>query len=139
LHFEEALHTYNRVSDVANVRLQNLGAVQFLDNTDSNRAKLQHGDVTIACTTDQAFIGTQNDVVLSDPPLRRNIRLKKAKSLTTVVWSPWREGAARLADLGDGEWAQFLCVEASNILDASVALAPGERHTMTAHLSVAKL
>ena len=139
LRFEEALHTYNRVSDVANVRLQGLDAVEFLDNTDSNRAKVQHGEVKIASATDNAFIRTQNDVDLIDPDLRRHIRLKKANSLTTVVWNPWREGAARLADLGDGEWTQFLCVEASNILDASVALAPGEKHKLTAVLSAAKL
>jgi len=136
LRFEEALHTYNRVSDVANVRLQGLDAVQFLDNTDSNKAKVQQGDVTIASTTDRAFIESRHDVALVDPQLRRHIRLKKAHSLTTVVWSPWREGAGRLADLGNGEWTQFLCVEACNILDASVALAPGETHTMTAVLSV---
>src|SRR5215472_17581246 len=35
LRFEEALHTYNRVSDIANVRLQGLDKVRFLDNTDS--------------------------------------------------------------------------------------------------------
>ena len=139
LRFEEALHTYNRVSDVANVRLEGLDAVQFLDNTDSNRAKVQHGDVTIASATDYAFVGTQNDVDLIDPKLRRHIRLKKANSLSSVVWSPWREGAGRLEDLGDGEWTQFLCVEASNILDASVTLAPGEQHKMTAVLSTAKL
>lgn len=138
LRFEEALHTYNRVSDVANVRLQGLDAVQFLDNTDSNKAKIQHGDVTIRSATDNAFAGTQNDVVLIDPNLRRHIRLKKSNSLTTVVWNPWSEGAARLGDLGDGEWTQFLCVEASNILAASVSLAPGKEHKMKAVLSAAK-
>ena len=139
LHFEEALHTYNRVSDVANVRLQGLDGVQFLDNTDSNRAKTQHDDVTIALATDNAFIGTQSNVDLIDPGSHRQIRLKKAGSLTTVVWNPWREGAARLHDLGDGEWKQFLCVEASNILAASVSLAPGEQHRMTAVLSTQEL
>lgn len=138
LRFEEALHTYNRVTDVANVRLEGLDAVHFLDNTDSNAAKVQHGDVTIASATDNAFLGTQNDVDLIDPELRRHIRLEKANSLTTVVWNPWREGAARLGDLGDGEWTQFLCVEASNILAAPVTLAPREEHKMTAVLSVVK-
>jgi glucose-6-phosphate 1-epimerase len=139
LRFEEALHTYNQVSDVANVRLQGLDAVQFLDSTDSNKAKIHNGDVTISSATDSAFIGTQSDVDLIDPKLSRHIRLKKANSLTTVVWNPWREGAARLGDLGDGEWKQFLCVEASNMLDASVTLAPGEKHKMTAVLSTGKL
>ena len=139
LRFEEALHTYTRVADVANVRLQGLDMVHFLDNTDSNTEKVQRGDVKIASATDNAFVGTQSDVDLIDPALRRHIRLEKANSLTTVVWNPWREGAARLSDLGDGEWTQFLCVEASNILNASVILAPGEEHKMTAVLSSAQL
>jgi glucose-6-phosphate 1-epimerase len=139
LRFEEALHAYNRVSDVAKVRLQGLDAAHFLDNTDSNTEKVQRGDVTIASATDNAFIGTQNDVDLIDPKLRRHIRLSKANSLTSIVWNPWSEGAARLGDLSDVEWTQFLCVEASNILTASVSLAPGEEHKMTAVLSAAKL
>jgi len=136
--FEEALHTYNRVSDVANVRLQGLAGVQFLDNTDSNIAKVQQGDVTIASATDNAFMATKTDIDLLDPKFRRHIRLQKANSLTTVVWNPWSEGAARLGDLSDGEWTQFVCVEASNILAASVRLAPGEEHKMMAVLSIEK-
>ncbi len=139
LRFEESLHTYNQVSDVSNVRLQGLDTGHFLDNTDSNTAKMQHGDVTIASATDNAFLGTQNDVDLIDPGLRRHIRLEKANSLTTVVWNPWREGGGRLRDLGDDEWTQFLCVEASNILAASVSLAPGEEHKMTAVLRAGTL
>jgi glucose-6-phosphate 1-epimerase len=139
LRFEEALHTYNRVADVGNVRLQGLDTVHFLDNTDSNTEKVQHGEVKIASETDNAFLGTQNSVDLVDPKLDRRIRLQKSNSLTTVVWNPWREGAARLKDLGDAEWTQFLCVEASNILSASVSLAPRGEHKMTAVLSAAKL
>ena len=37
---------------------------------------------------------------------------------------------------GDSEWRQFLCVEASNILDAAINLAPGQEHRMAAVLTV---
>ena len=137
--FEEALHTYNRVGNAANVRLQGLDSLSYLDNTHSNAANVQHGEVTIASATDNAFLDTKNDIDLIDPEMRRHIRLQKANSLSTVVWNPWREGAARLQDLGDGEWTQFVCVEASNILSASVRLAPGEEHKITAILSTATL
>jgi glucose-6-phosphate 1-epimerase len=139
LHFEEALHTYNRVADVGTVRLQGLDETHFLDNTDSNKEKTQLGDVTIASQTDNAFINTQNAVDLLDPKMRRRIRLQKAKSSTTVVWNPWQEGAAGLRDLGEGECKQFLCVEASNIIGGAVTLGPGQGHTMSAVLSVARL
>jgi glucose-6-phosphate 1-epimerase len=138
-HFEEALHTYNRVVDVGTVRLEGLDGTRFLDNTDSNKEKTQYGDLTIASQTDNAFINTQNAVDLLDPDMRRRIRLRKANSNTTVVWNPWQEGASKLQDLGEGEWKQFLCVEASNIIGAAVALAPGQEHTMSAVLSVASV
>ena len=139
LRFEEALHTYNQVADVVSLRLQGLDGTRYLDNTDSNKEKPHVGDVTIASQTDNAFLNTQNSVDLIDPNMRRRIRLEKANSDTTVVWNPWREGASRLHDLGEAEWQQFLGVEASNIISASVNLAPGEEHKMTAVLSVAKL
>ncbi len=139
LRFEEALHTYNRVADVGRVRLQGLNSVRFLDNTDSNKEKLQRGEVVIASRTDNAYLDTGSTIDLSDADLRRRIRLTKTNSLTTVVWNPWREGAAGLRDLGDGEWMQFICVEASNILDAAINLAPGQQHRMTAVLSLEKL
>jgi len=139
VHFEEALHTYNRVANVGTVRLQGLGGTRFLDNTDSNKEKTQLGDVTITSPTDNAFINTKNGVDLLDPKMHRRIRLQKANSGTTVVWNPWQEGAGGLRDLGEGEWKQFLCVEASNIIGAAVTLAPGQEHTMVAVLSVARL
>ena len=138
-HFEEALHTYNRVADVNDVRLQGLDGTRFLDNTDSNKEKTQLGDVTIASQTDNAFINARNAVDLVDSKMRRRIRLVKTNSNTTVVWNPWKEAASRLRDLGEDEWEQFLCVEASNIIGSAVALAPGQEHTMSALISVTSL
>jgi len=137
LHFEEALHTYNRVSNVGTVRLQGLDGTRFLDNTAANKEKTQIGDATIGSQTDNAYINTTNAVDLLDPMMCRRIRLEKAHSSTTVVWNPWQEAASKLRDLGEGEWKQFLCVEASNIIGAAVTLAPGQEHTMSATLRLA--
>jgi glucose-6-phosphate 1-epimerase len=134
--FEEALHTYNRIADIQDARVQGLDGVSYLDNTESNKEKTQRGDVTIASPTDSAYRNTQSEVDLLDPNEKRRIRLRKEHSSSTVVWNPWSEGAARLQDLGDGEWRQFLCVEASNILDAAINLAPGQEHRMAAALTV---
>jgi len=68
--------------------------------------------------------------------LRRRVRIEKQNSHTTIVWNPWKEDAAKLADLGDNEWQRFACVEASNILSAAVTLAPGQEHTMAATIRV---
>ena len=139
MRFEEALHTYNRVADVQNARVRGLDTVHFLDNTDSNQEKTQRGHVAIVSQTDNAYFNTQSAVDLLDPGMGRRIRLQKTNSFNTVVWNPWREAAKGMRDLGDGEWSQFFCVEASNILGGAVDLAPGQEHKMTAVLSVAKL
>jgi len=138
-YFGEALHTYNRVADVQQARVRGLDHIHFLDNTDANKEKIQHGDMNIARQTDNAYLNTGHAVDLIDPKLQRQICLRKTNSHNTVVWNPWRESAAKIKDLGDDEWLQFLCVEACNILDSQVALAPGQEHKMTAVLSVAKL
>lgn len=133
--FEEALHTYNRIANIQDARVQGLDSVSYLDNTAANEKKTQRGDAIIASLTDRAYCNTQNEVDLLDSKKRR-IRLRKEHSLCTVVWNPWSEGAARLQDLADGEWRQFLCIEASNILDAAINLAPGQEHRMAAVLTV---
>jgi glucose-6-phosphate 1-epimerase len=138
LHIEEALHTYNRVGDVHSLRISGLDGVAYLDNRDGNLRKLQAGEIRLTAATDNAYLGTQIPVEIFDPVLKRRIRLEKQNSLTTVVWNPWKEDAAKLADLGDDEWEQFACVEASNILASPVTLAPGEQHTMTAVIRVAQ-
>jgi glucose-6-phosphate 1-epimerase len=134
--FEEALHTYFRVSDAQSIRVRGLDQVTYLDNTDSNRAKLQTGDLSFVSPTDNAYIDSYATAELIDPGWHRIVRTEKRNSATTVVWNPWQQGAASLSDLGDEEWQQMACVEASNILSAAVSLDPGHEHSLDATLSV---
>ena len=136
MRFEEALHTYHAVGDAGQVRVTGLDEASLLDNMDSNREKVQRGDVRYDRQTDSAYIDTEHAVELVDPVLRRRIRTVKENSLTTVVWNPWKDGAAALADLGDAEWQQMACVEAANILGNAITLAPGRQHRMGATLSL---
>jgi glucose-6-phosphate 1-epimerase len=135
--FEEALHTYFRVGQAASVRVRGLNGISYLDNVDRNREKIQVGDVVFTCTTDSAYLNIQSAAELVDPVLCRTVRTEKENSRTTVIWNPWQHGAASLPDLGEDEWQQMTCVEASNILSSAVSLGPGEAHTMRANLSIA--
>ncbi|MGA8160172.1 MAG: D-hexose-6-phosphate mutarotase [Acidobacteriaceae bacterium] len=134
--FEEALHTYFRVSRVEDVSIRGLNQITYLDNIDGNRRKNQSGDLTFTATTDNAYIDVQSPAELIDPTWRRAIRTEKVNSATTVVWNPWQEGAASLGDLGNDEWQQFACLEASNILGSAISLAPGQEHRMQATINV---
>jgi glucose-6-phosphate 1-epimerase len=128
--FEEALHTYHRVGDVERVRVAGLDGSSYLDNRDGNKAKVQAGDVVLAGAVDNAYLATESALEIVDPRLGRRVEIEKAGSRTTVVWNPWSEAAKTMADLGDEEWREFVCVEASNILSGTVTLGPGEEHVL---------
>lgn len=132
---EEALHTYLRVSDVRQVRLEGLDGARYADKAPGGRAvNAQAGDVTFGRETDRVYTSTET-VTLVD--VDRRIVVEKTGSGSTVVWNPWERRAAEMSDFGDDEWTTMACVETANALAAHVALQPGETHTMTATLSVA--
>jgi glucose-6-phosphate 1-epimerase len=137
--FEEALHTYHRIGNAAKVRIEGLDGVAYLDNTDSNRRCLQQGPIEFTSQVDRAYLGTDHPVQLFDPQMSRSLNLAKTNSLTTVIWNPWKEGAHSIADMADDEWTQMACIEASNIRDFAIDLAPGQKHTMKGVISLAKL
>jgi glucose-6-phosphate 1-epimerase len=136
LHFEEALHAYHRVGNIEKVRVRGLDGIRYFDKTDSNREKTQQGEIAISSETDRVYLNTSDAIDLDDPGLQRRARLTKMNSRTTVVWNPWVEKAHSLSDFGDDEWKQMICIETSNVSNYSVALAPGQRHTMKALVSV---
>ena len=135
--FEEALHTYFRVGDVEQVEVRGLEGATFLDNVDGNRQKVQADGLRLCGPVDNAYIDNRSAVEFSDAALGRAVRTGKENSSTTIVWTPWRQGAAKLADLGDEEWKQTICVEASNILGGAISLDPGEEHTMHVEIGLA--
>ncbi len=136
LRLEEALHTYYSVGDATRARIAGLDGAHYIDKTDSFREKLQAGDVVIAAETDRVYLNTQHPLELSDPVLQRRITVAKENSRTTVVWNPWKEKSRELKDLGGDQWPNMLCIEASNVGEFAVEVAPGEQHTIQARTSV---
>ncbi len=134
--YEEALHTYYLVGDVAAARVQGLNGASYLDNTDGNREKKQTGEVQISKATDSAYVNNENELEVIDPVLKRRIHIRKEKSQTTVIWNPWKEAAEKMSDMGTDEWGKMLCVEGANILSNAVKLNAGENHTTTVLMSV---
>jgi len=135
--FEVALHTYLSVGDAAQVSITGLEHTDFIDKMqDSQRCNQGSEPVTFTQETDRVYVNTSADCVLHDPVLSRRITVAKTGSHSTVVWNPWIDKAARLADMGDDEWTKMCCIESCNVGENAVALAPGASHTMTVTLSV---
>ena len=139
--FTQALHSYFRVSDVADVRVEGLDGLRFLDKNDGYAAHAQTGDWILDDArdpgrSDYIYTGADGRYLLDDPGLDRRIELTTSGSRTLVVWNPGEASAERGSDMNDGAWRGFLCLEAANAGPDIVRLAPGETHRLSQRVRV---
>jgi D-hexose-6-phosphate mutarotase len=134
--FSAALHTYFAVSDVRQTSVHGLEHLKAIDTTPGGETYIQSGPVTFQQETDAIFQGEPSLIELHDPGWERIIQVRPQGSWSTVVWNPWSEKAARLADLGAANYTGFLCVETANIGANAITLAPGQSQAMALDCSV---
>jgi glucose-6-phosphate 1-epimerase len=135
--FEEALHTYFTISDISGIAISGLAGATYIDKTDAARRKLQTAPlITVTAETDSVYLNTLDQCAIEDRGWRRRVILKKDGAVSTVVWNPWTEKAAAMADLGDPAWRNMVCVETGNIADNEVQLAADGQHQMSTTISV---
>jgi glucose-6-phosphate 1-epimerase len=140
LHFEEALHTYLTVGHAEQVRITGLADTEYLDKTDNFARKVQTDPViTFTAETDRPYLNTGATVTLEDPTLLRRIIVSKQNSKTTVLWNPWIDLSAKLADMADEGWREMACIEAANAAENALTLTPNTAHTMQTRISVESL
>ena len=136
--FEQALHTYLRVGDVAATTLRGLEGTTYIDKVfGSPQEKQPNRPLTFEAETDRVFYHTSATCIVEDPELRRRLVLLKSGSRSTVVWNPWVDKASSMPDFGDDEWGGMLCVESGNIGPNAVTLhSPDDVHRLRLELSV---
>jgi glucose-6-phosphate 1-epimerase len=137
LHFEEAFHTYFSVGDAQQISIIGLSDTGYLDKTDDLKPKHQK-DTLLKLTgeTDRPYLNTVTTINLDDPILNRRITVGKANSKSTVIWNPWSELTAKLPDMTPDAWRTMTCIETANVAANAVTLAPGQQHSMEAHIFV---
>lgn len=130
--YEDAFHTYFSVGDVRETWISGLEGTTYIDKTDGFRRK-QSGQEPIRFTqeTDQVHVNTGAACVIHDPVWNRRISIEKSGSGSTVVWNPWVEKTAGMADMAADSWREMVCVESANAADNAISLDPGESHTMS--------
>jgi D-hexose-6-phosphate mutarotase len=135
--FEDALHSYFALGDSRRAFLRGLEGAPYIDKADKWARKTgEAAPIAIARETDRVYPGARGTVTIEDPVWHRRIRVEKSGSATTVVWNPWIDRAKALADFGDEEWTEMVCVETVNALDDAITLAPGATHTLAATIEV---
>ena len=123
--FTAALHTYLAVHEVEQTRLEGLHGYSYRDKTDANRIKRDSGDVVeIEAETDRIYHDVQRPLLLRE--YRRSLGINAEGFADVVVWNPWVERSAAIADLPKDGFRHLLCVEAA-AAQHPVRLAAGER------------
>ncbi|MEO5738027.1 MAG: D-hexose-6-phosphate mutarotase [Variovorax sp.] len=121
--FALALHSYLRVDDIAQARLQGLQGANRWDAVRDDRHVEMAEALRFDAEFDSVYAAPSGPLKLVQPSGTLQI-VQSAGCTETVVWNPGAALSAKLADLPDDGWRHMLCVEAARI-DENVLLAPG--------------
>ncbi len=133
----QALHSYFRVGDITSVSVLGLDGINYIDKANDSARKTQAGPLTISSEVDRIYTDTSGDLTIDDASLERKISIASSGCSTAVVWNPWVNIAASMADLGDDDYLQMLCVETANAGPETVTITAGDCYRLSAEYSIA--
>jgi glucose-6-phosphate 1-epimerase len=132
--FTAALHTYLHVFDIGDAFIEGLGGRTYLDTVGVRTEKTQSEEkLAFKGEVDRIYYNAPPEVVLHDRQRRVNVSTQGFQDV--VVWNPWAELGATLADIEPEGYRRMACIEAAAI-EHPVSLAPGEIWSGTQKLSV---
>ncbi|XP_024992757.1 putative glucose-6-phosphate 1-epimerase [Cynara cardunculus var. scolymus] len=134
--FSFAYHSYLSVSDISEVRIEGLETMDYFDNLFKRERFTEQGDaITFESEIDRVYLSSPNCVAVLDHERKRTYVLRKEGLPDVVVWNPWDKKSKAMADLGDDEYKQMLCVDGAAI-EKPITLKPGEEWTGRLEIAV---
>lgn len=128
--FTTALHTYYKISSVATTRVEGLKGTAYLDSLDGRKEKQEEPDsLVFDKEVDRIYLQAPDELKIVDEGAGRTITVQKVNFPDAVVWNPWVDKAKGMADFGDEEYKEMLCIEPAVASSGPITLAPGESWT----------
>ncbi len=131
----QALHSYFAVSDVRNVQVEGVEDLGYIETLENWEPRTQAGALAFAGETDRIYLQSPDQLSIVDRAWNRRIRISSSGSRSAVIWNPWTDRAAELADMADDGWQGMLCIETANVWDDVVTLAPGASHSLSVSIA----
>jgi glucose-6-phosphate 1-epimerase len=123
--FTAALHNYFAVTDVRLSSVQGLSGLVYVDKMAAGiRCTEEAGEIRLNGETDRIYTSGPRQVAVSCAVGSSSTVVASDGFGDWVVWNPWQEGSASLADMDTGDYLHMLCVEAARISEP-VVLAAG--------------
>ena len=136
--FCAALHTYLR-AEIARSSVGGFNGQTYRDSANQGRTVVAQVDAATAGTLpidreiDRIYQGLRKRVTLHTP--EHMIDITQSGFDDVVLWNPWREKAAAIADLDKDDYLRFVCIEAA-LVNHPATLQAGESWLGTQMLEV---
>lgn len=122
--FTGALHTYVRTVQVEDVSLEGLYGHDYRDSADGDSVRRETGThLIIEREVDRVYRNVRRPQLLQAANLSLGIQSQGFHDV--VVWNPWVEKCAQLADMPPDGWRHMLCIEAA-VADTPAVVPAGE-------------
>ncbi len=122
LRFTCALHTYLRMREVEEARLEGLRGLRYLDSTTGTEHDETGTEVLVDREIDRVYFDAKRPLLLREP--HRSLGISTEGLPDAVVWNPWEQLCAAMPDMPANGFRHMLCIEAAAI-GTPVELAPG--------------
>ncbi len=121
--FTAALHTYLKVREAEALRIEGLRGLDYTDAADGGRLKKETGiGVVIDDEVDRIYHHAPPTLLLREDHRAMGIHAENFPDV--VVWNPWVDKCAAVADMPADGFRRMLCIEAAAVREP-VELAAG--------------
>lgn len=127
----QALHSYFPIEDIHQLKASGFSGSKYIEFAQGPYPQ----------TTDEVLFDRETDRVYTDlSPVQLlhtpqgTIEVSRENSQSAVLWNPWIEKSQRLGRFNPEDYLTMVCLEAANVLEDKVVLAPGETHCLVTHI-----
>ncbi|KAG7669066.1 hypothetical protein Ndes2526B_g00784 [Nannochloris sp. 'desiccata'] len=139
LKFTCALHTYFTLRNgIRNAAVENLKGCRYLDSLQGRMECVEAEEkVKFPGEVDKIYLGVPDTLKILDGGAEKGekpeeavvagFKIEKTAFSDAVVWNPHAAKAAKMADFGNDEWEQMVCVEVAQAGSGAIELEPGKQ------------
>lgn len=124
----QALHSYFPIGDIHHLSASGFHQAQYIE-FDQGPFEQVTDDIHFTQETDRVYSQLGAQQLLHTP--NGIIEVTRHNSQSAILWNPWTDKSKRLSRFKDDDYLSMICLEAANVLDDNITLAPNETHTLT--------
>ncbi|BFL83438.1 D-hexose-6-phosphate mutarotase [Shewanella baltica] len=127
----QALHTYFPIEDIHQLKASGFSGSKYIEFAEGPYPQTTD-EVLFDRETDRVYTDLGSVQLLHTP--QGIIQVSRENSQSAVLWNPWIEKSQRLGRFNPEDYLTMVCLEAANVLEDKVVLAPGETHSLVTHI-----